>query len=427
MDLELIKQFIHTIYQWMSSDAAIMILQVIISTIGGIFGGVCGGFVYNKFIVKNTQSSNKNATQINGNPVYNLYNNFDESSLKIIDYIVNQRDEKILFQVEKRIEDKVSTRLEAFQQIFTSQIQKKIINKEELNKLSEKPEFYKLINDTKKIAAQTDNLMDYELLSNLFIEYIDNNKDMIAATNIKKAMDIVVDIDKDILNMITVYYIVKHIRLACGTAIDMLAHSERLILKIGDIKYTATNDIMWYDHLEVLDIIKYEFKPNQIKLVDYLFYNRYSGCVCIGLQKNSKDYFKAIKMLNSVGLGSNMFVDHDLLSGYVRFNVSGSELLHTLPYYDTKNILIQNILFNDKQKKVMKEIWNMYIKDKQLEQIVYKNFQSLFNEFPVLKKFLEWHDNILYLFMIKPIGNLLVNINVRRYEPTINKYDGKTQ
>lgn len=331
--------------------------------------------------------------------------------------MMNQHDEKILLQAEKRIE--------AFQQIFTSQIQKEIINKEELKKLSEKPEFYKFINDTKKIAAQTDDIVDYELLSSLFIDYIDKNEDMIAATNIKKAMDIIVDIDKDILNMLTVYYIVKHIRLTYGTARDMLEHSERLILKIGDIKYTETDDIMWYDHLEVLDVIKYEFKPNQVKLIDYLFNNRYSGCVCVGLQKDSKDYFKAINMLNSVGLGSKMLVEHDLLEGYVRFNVSSGELLHTLPYYNTNNIRIKNILFSDTQKKVLNEIWDMYIKDKKLKQIVYKNFQSLFNEFPVLTKFLKWHDNILYLFMIKPIGNLLVNINVRRYEPTINKYDGK--
>ena len=120
-----------------------------------------------------------------------------------------------------------------------------------------------------------------------------------------------------------------------------------------------------------------------------------------------------------------MLVEHDLLEGYVRFNVSSGELLHTLPYYNTNNIRIKNILFSDTQKKVLNEIWDMYIKDKKLKQIVYKNFQSLFNEFPVLIKFLKWHDNILYLFMIKPIGNLLVNINVRRYEPTINKYDGK--
>lgn len=120
-----------------------------------------------------------------------------------------------------------------------------------------------------------------------------------------------------------------------------------------------------------------------------------------------------------------MLVEHDLLEGYVRFNVSSGELLHTLPYYNTNNIRIKNILFSDTQKKVLNEIWDMYIKDKKLKQIVYKNFQSLFNEFPVLTKFLKWHDNILYLFMIKPIGNLLVNINVRRYEPTINKYDGK--
>lgn len=48
-------------------------------------------------------------------------------------------------------------------------------------------------------------------------------------------------------------------------------------------------------------------------------------------------------MLNSVGLGSKMLVEHDLLEGYVRFNVSSGELLHTLPYYNTNNIRIKNI------------------------------------------------------------------------------------
>lgn len=423
MNWELFEKFINDNYEWLFSGVGVVILQVIISIISGIFGGIGGGILYKYYTTKRNFHNDNSTTIHYHNPVIN--NSFDKNSLEIIEHMINQRDEKILHSVEKRIEDEIKVRIDSFQQVFVTQSHQLKINQEKLYNLSKKPEFYKFINDARKVATQTDDIVDYELLSNLLINYIDKNEDMIAITNIKKAMDIIINIDKDILNMITVDYIVKHIRITNGSATRMLKYSEELISKIGEIKYNDNKDILWYDHLEILNVIKYDFVSNKINLLDYLFYNRYPGCVCIGIQKYSQDYFKAIDLLNSVGLGSKMLVEHDLLNGYVRFNVPGYELINTLPYYDTNNICIENMLFNDEQKKVMDIIWNMYTKDILLEQMVYRNFKNLFDKFPLLKKFQQWHDSIPYLFIIKPIGNLLVNINARRYEPSINKYEGK--
>lgn len=424
MNWELFEKFINNNYEWLFSGAGVVVLQIIISTVSGIFGGIGGGILYKYYSTKRNFHDDNSTTIHYHNPTINN-NSFDKNSIEIVMDIIDQHDEKILHSIEKRIEDEVSTRMDLFQKVFISQSHQLEVNQDKLYNLSKKPEFYKFINDARKIAAQTDDVVDYELLSNLLISYIDKNEDMIAITNIKKAMDIIINIDKDILNMITVDYIVKHIRITNGSATRMLKYSEELISKIGEIKYNANKDILWYDHLEILNVIKYDFVSNKINLLDYLFYNRYPGCVCIGIQKYSQDYFKAIDLLNNVGLGSKMLVEHDLLNGYVRFNVPDYELINTLPYYNTNNICIENMLFNDEQKKVMDMIWNMYIKDILLEQIVYRNFKSLFDKFPLLKKFQQWHDSIPYLFMIKPIGNLLVNINARRYEPSINKYEGK--
>lgn len=424
MNWEMFEQYISNNYEWLFSGAGVVLLQIIISIVSGIFGGIGGGILYKYYTTKRNFHDDNSTTIHYYNPTINN-NSFDKNSLEIVNEIIDLHDEKILHSVEQKIEDKISTRMDLFQKVFISQSHQFDINQDKVYNLSKKPEFYQFINDARKIAAQTDDVVDYELLSNLLMSYIDKNEDMIAITNIKKAMDIIINIDKNILNMITVEYVVKHIRITNGSATKMLKYSEELISKIGEIKYHDSTDILWYDHLEILNVIKYDFISDRINLLDYLFYKRYSGCVCIGIQKHSQDYYKAINLLNGVGLGSKMLVDHDLLNGYVRFNVPDNELLYTLPYYNTSNVRIENMLFNDEQKKVMEIIWNMYIKDIFLQQVVYNNFKNLFNTFPLLKKFQEWHDSIPYLFVIKPIGNLLVNINARRYEPSISKYEGK--
>lgn len=100
-----------------------------------------------------------------------------------------------------------------------------------LQKFSD-PSFQFLITEAHKTAAATEREADYDLLSELLLHRVKKDKDRKVRVGIKKAIEIVDQVDDDALCALTVAYTVERLFPATGSIIQGLNVLENVFSKL---------------------------------------------------------------------------------------------------------------------------------------------------------------------------------------------------
>lgn len=286
------------------------------------------------------------------------------------------------------------------------------------------PSFQLLLVEAQKTAASTERPADYDLLSELLIHRFQKGENRITRAGISRAVEIVDKISDDALLGLTVFHAVTHFFPASGDVHQGLNVLNDLFGKIIYGKLPTTND--WLDHLDILDAVRINSFGNLKKLQDY-YPEVLAGYIEAGIAKDSEDYNKAIKSLETAGLPQNILVDHALNGDFKRINLTSRKQINSLtlqqPTVHNGQLLIIPKPLSDIQISALESIYELYNKDENLKQQNIKVLMDEWDKRPNLKVLKEWWNTVNTSFQITAVGKVLAHSNAQRCDKDLPPLD----
>ena len=282
------------------------------------------------------------------------------------------------------------------------------------------PSFQFLLTGAHKTAASTEREIDYDLLSELLVHRIQNGETRKTRAGIKRAVEIVDQIDDDALCGLTVAHAVANflpIANSILTGLDILDETfEKLIYM------PLPSGSEWLEHLDMLDAIRLSPYSTLMKTEQY-YSTRLNGYVCAGICRESDNYSKVLEILAGVNLSDACLYENELLDGYVRLPVVDQEDIHQMRIMKQLNvngqIITEPIDLSIQQKNALEKVYGLYEKNDTLKKELSKNFMEEWKKRKSLKVLQEWWDNITVPFDITSVGTVLAHANAQRCDHTI--------
>ena len=288
-----------------------------------------------------------------------------------------------------------------------------------LQKFSD-PSFQFLITEAHKTAASTEREADYDLLSELLLHRVKKDKDRKVRVGIKKAIEIVDQVDDDALCALTVAYTIERLFPATGSIIRGLNILENVFSKLCYTNLCQGKE--WLDHLEILDAVRLDH-ISSLKDLDLFYAGQLDGYVCVGIKKESEDYQKALSLLSSGNLPRELLCDHELLEGYVRLPVINKKQIGSLKLVNKqissgKLVELPSEISNE-QRSILEQIYDLYDKNEEQKKMVTENFSLEWKKRETLSSLLKWWNDIPMAFDITTVGTVLAHANAQRCDSSI--------
>jgi len=259
------------------------------------------------------------------------------------------------------------------------------------------PKFQFMIRDAQISAAKTDSQDDWNLLSELLVYHVENDKNRISDAAVNKAIEVVGQVDLDALGILTILYGICHLRPVSGQVYNGIKTIDSIFKSFYSGQFPTSTDYL--EHLDSLNAIRIS-SASIIKLENYL-YNNYKNYACIGIPKNSSEHLKANEILNSYKISLSLLVDNECLDGYLVFDIFGID--NVLPEY----------------KKPVSQILDLYSNDNILLDKAKSNFLKIWDSFEFLHELRNWWNTLPFAFSITHVGKILAQINAKRLVPDI--------
>lgn len=350
------------------------------------------------------QKAGDNSTQVHAS-VVNVFNGITEERAR---EICKEEFEKI---VELTQEAKQT----ALQRVC--ELENRVIPKlSQINKgldFFSNPDFQFLLIEAQKAAAKSERPVDYDLLSELLLHRVKNDSDREKRLGIKKAVEIVDSISDEALLGLTVLHSVSYFIPNSGDIFEGLNVLDNLFGKIIYGKLPEGNT--WLDHLDILGAIRINSFGNLKPICD--FYSEIlDGYVCTGINKESEDYQKAIRMLSEIMIPNSILVDNVLNPGFVRIFINKQDSINMMK----KNIIPYLFVpLSNEEIFTLKEITSLYSKDASLKQNVKNKFSKEWGKRPNLQLLKKWWEDIPNGITITEVGKVLAHVNARRCDSSL--------
>lgn len=278
--------------------------------------------------------------------------------------------------------------------------------------------FYRTVQQT---AICSEREIDYDVLSELLVYRINNKENIAKKASITKAAEIVDKISDDALLAITIRYCSSFSPIFGNIKVGLNALENLFKNIINDRELPPNND--WIDNAEILGIVRIESLTTMLRFEDIYFKNL-TGYVSKGIEKNSIEYNEVINKLKYSKLPLNLLVDHELNPNYVRLDIaneSSIETIQTIEFQFSINGPKSNIKnISEEQKKVVREIFDLYKNNRSFEDKIKENFIQKIDEYPYLNKVRKWwNSNLSPAMNINSIGRVLAHTNAKRLYESI--------
>ena len=264
-----------------------------------------------------------------------------------------------------------------------------------------------MLKRAQQTAAATEREDDYSLLSELIVCQIQKGADRKNRTGIKKAIEIVGDVDVDALCALTVAHAINVYLPASGNVREGISALDNLFSRL--FQGSLPNGVDWLDHLDVLGALRLSKIMTLRKLKDF-YTDSLNGYACTGIRIDSEEYKKSMELLVSTGLGASVLQENELLEGYVRIPVANKEGICKLSLVTPKEVRP----ITEKEITVLETIWDMYDLENTLREKVKDSFMKLWDSYDALKCVHVWWDDIPFSFEITKVGTVLAHTNAKR-------------
>lgn len=170
----------------------------------------------------------------------------------------------------------------------------------------------------------------------------------------------------------------------------------------------------WLDHLDGLRLIRMNTWGSMRKFSDY-YASQLNGYICVGIEKNTSEYHKALEILNDARIAPEILIDNELLENYVRLAIHGKSQIDYKRTIHRENL----IAWPQEQLEAMWKVWELYSSDETKLETVKENFIKLWDRHPVLHTVRGWWEHIPGTLDITRTGKIIAHTNVKRCDPTI--------
>jgi len=286
------------------------------------------------------------------------------------------------------------------------------------------PSFQLLLVEAQKSAASTERPEDYDLLSELLIHRFQKGENRMARSGIRLAVEIVDKVSDDALLALTVAHAVSNFTPVSGDIHQGLDVLDDLFGKL--INSELPLDHSWIDHLDVLKAVRLS-QFGELKKIEHYYPERLPGYVDAGIKKNTEEHARAIEILTSHGIPSDILIEHAFDANFLRLCIctksSIDQLsLTTAEVYNGRSVSIQRAL-SEEQKQAINSVYELYSGCEDERQ---NNASSLMIEWDKrsnLKTLREWWDSIPTSFTITSVGKVLAHSNAQRCDKTLPALD----
>lgn len=285
------------------------------------------------------------------------------------------------------------------------------------------PSFQYLISNAHRTAATTERLADYELLSELLIHRITKCSDRKTYAGINKAVEIVNQIDEDALCGLTLAYSIGSFFPTSGDIFKGFDILEELYLKL--IYMSLPQGSEWLEHLELLSAIKI-LNLQRFNPFCELFKSIMNGYYCLGIEKNSGDYDRAVQILEDNNLDKTVFLaENPFNTKYYRIPIVNKQTINDLTT-NCKSSLDDKIgtLLSENQKSALIIIFDMYKQDALLLNQIKNEIDKIVSTKKSLNHAMHWWNNISFAFSETSVGRVLAHANAQKYDASIPPLKG---
>ncbi len=269
------------------------------------------------------------------------------------------------------------------------------------------PAFQLLLKKAQQSAVATEREDDYALLSELIVCHVQKGDNRRNRTGIKKAVEIVSDIDSDALCALTIAHAVETYRPVSGKMYEGLQVLNNLFEKLLYMEPASGGD--WLDHLDILGAIRLSKFSTLKKFKDYYAENL-DGYVCVGIKKESEEYNNCIEILQSEKITLSILVPNDLIEGYVKLPVINKAAINKMMMVN--NNCIRKI--SDSEITALTKVWDLYSKDTSVLEEVKNEFVKVWDSYSALMKVRNWWEALPVAFDITKVGTVLAHTNAKR-------------
>ena len=349
-----------------------------------------------------TQTAGDNATQIQAQNLI-INNGITEERAR---EIFHELSADTYAKYSQEAETTINNRLTQFSNAVVSLLSK---YDGALNAFAD-PAFQFLLKKAQLRAAITEREDDYALLSELLATHIQNGEDRKKRAAIRRAVDIVDEIDNDALCALTIASALRTLSPTAPTCNEGLEVMEYLYKRLPHQDLPEGYD--WMEHLESLNAIKIMPLGHMPSLMRYS--DSFNGYICTGIKPESEEYKKAIQILSDAHIPPVCFSQNGLLPDYLRLSISGDGSLKQIYM-----LMGQQYTTTEEEQSALQKILNLYVKDSKLQKQAEDNFIRLWDGFPTLKSIRVWWESISTTFYITQTGRILAYTNAKRYAPEI--------
>ena len=281
------------------------------------------------------------------------------------------------------------------------------------------PSFLQNLRVAQESAAVSERKEDIETLSELLLARMKNGLKRTTKTGIRKAMEIVPEIEASELMALSVFLFYAQYNLKSVYGINS---TQYLVALNNSFSRLLTTELPqgknWLRHLAILDAVIINPAEHFVPIEDY-YAQKTTGIICVGIAKGSPEYVKAIAELNVHGLADGGLVDNDLMPGYVRLPIVDLHDLSVLPVrvkiqntpaYFSANLSVQ-------VQEDLKKIIGFYDKDQTKLRQVKQKFVEKMAEYKSVMQVKEWLAKVGHSFEITSVGEALAYVNARRCIP----------
>lgn len=305
--------------------------------------------------------------------------------------------------------------------MFEELLMKKVEQVDGMLEAFRDPSFQLLLVDAQKRAAASDRESDLALLTELLAHRVEKKDERKTKASITKAVEIVDQVDDDALCGLTMVYAINSWGALTGNISEGLRVMNDLFSSLCYQALPTGYD--WVYHLDILDAVRTSSIGTFKEFSEY-YPAIFDGYTCVGIQKDSENYVKAMGILHGIGLPADILVSHELNDGYVRLNVRSKSSIADLKVGSViRGAIGEQREIAPQEVDALNEIWNFYSTDAGLIEQVKRTFMEKWDSFDTLRQVRNWWEAIPHSMTLTPIGRVLAHANAQRYSKAVPSLD----
>ena len=360
---------------------------------------------------KQSQKAGDNAQMLQAG-VVNFYAGIDEKRAREIcdeTFAIARRD------LTNEARACASQRVQQFEDVLLPRIQ---CIEGALNMFAD-PAFQFLLTSAQRTAAATERSADYDMLSELLACRILKGEQRKNRTGIKRALEIVGEVDDDALCALTVVHALQTTLPLASNMNQGLQVLEDMYSKLMYMDLPTGED--WIEQLDILDAVRISSGKSFHKLSDF-YPEALSGYSAAGICVQSEEYQKAQAILSGANISLDLLAPNELLDGYVRLSVPNRDGIENIEFCRQADLSGEGAEIlgpaTAAEKNALYAVWDLYAGG-EVKKEAESEFMVRWDSYATLNTLHQWWDALPTEFDITRVGTVLAHTNARRCDADI--------